>query len=269
MIKAVTFKEVVFLSNIRQADVDALLAQLDDPDRLVGSIARRLCLTLPSFLDLMQDLRQEGWVGLLEACREFDPSQSVKLSTFASIRIWGAMIDFLRRSDVIGRQSRKFLKQIDGAVEELTATFLRTPLEEEIAAHLGMSLEMLRKKRRFSIARKNDAPSGVIVPNQEMEEEYDAMIVVAPAELQPDRILQRQQVVDLLAEFREEVGKTISRRAETAISLTFFEEVGLVEAGRVLNAADAWISKVNASALDYMSALFYKAGYKSLHQLID
>ncbi len=43
------------------------------------------------------DLLSEGTIGLLEACRRYDGSRRCGLSTFASYRIRGAMLDALRR----------------------------------------------------------------------------------------------------------------------------------------------------------------------------
>lgn len=59
---------------------------------LVASLARSFALGHGNF----SDLQQEGFLGLLEAVRHFDPDRGVKLSTFAYPYIRGRILNFLR-----------------------------------------------------------------------------------------------------------------------------------------------------------------------------
>ena len=45
------------------------------------------------------DLLQAGMMGLVEAAQRYDPAQEVAFSTFAMLRIRGAMLDAIRQSD--------------------------------------------------------------------------------------------------------------------------------------------------------------------------
>ena len=45
------------------------------------------------------DLLQAGMMGLVEAARRYDPAQEAAFSTFAMLRIRGAMLDAIRQSD--------------------------------------------------------------------------------------------------------------------------------------------------------------------------
>lgn len=55
----------------------------------------------------LQDLRQAGFFGLMDAASKFDPSRGVKFATYATRRIIGAAIDQLRRER--GRYERQQL----------------------------------------------------------------------------------------------------------------------------------------------------------------
>jgi RNA polymerase sigma factor (sigma-70 family) len=59
---------------------------------LVASLAR----SLASGYSNPDDLRQEGFVGLFEAVRHFDPDRGVELSTFAYPYVRGRILNFLR-----------------------------------------------------------------------------------------------------------------------------------------------------------------------------
>jgi RNA polymerase sigma factor (sigma-70 family) len=51
-----------------------------------------------------EDVRQEGFVGLMEAASRYDPGHSCSLATFASKRVWGAMHEQVR---TLSKQSRE------------------------------------------------------------------------------------------------------------------------------------------------------------------
>ena len=46
--------------------------------------------------DVIQDLKQEGAIGLMKAVRTYDPSKGASFRTYASWKIWSAMADHLR-----------------------------------------------------------------------------------------------------------------------------------------------------------------------------
>jgi RNA polymerase sigma factor for flagellar operon FliA len=47
---------------------------------------------------LLEDAIQEGQLALCDAIARFDPARGIKFESFASRRVWGAMLDFLRQS---------------------------------------------------------------------------------------------------------------------------------------------------------------------------
>lgn len=56
---------------------------------------------------LVEDARQVGYVGMLQAAARFDPECGLKFSTFAEWRIRGAIQDWLRCEDCLTRSQRK------------------------------------------------------------------------------------------------------------------------------------------------------------------
>lgn len=68
----------------------------DAYQHLIRPIAARLARQLPGHS--LEDLRQTGSVGLLEACAKFRPARAATFAQFARARIRGAMLDSLPRS---------------------------------------------------------------------------------------------------------------------------------------------------------------------------
>ena len=65
---------------------------------LVKRIAYHLITRLPSHVQV-DDLIQSGMVGLIEASKNYDPSQGASFETYAGIRVRGAMLDDVRHAD--------------------------------------------------------------------------------------------------------------------------------------------------------------------------
>jgi RNA polymerase sigma factor FliA len=72
---------------------------------LVTAIANRVYRRLPPHLD-QQDLVSSGMVGLLAAVDGFDPERSSMFAAYATPRILGAIIDWLRNNDFLPRSAR-------------------------------------------------------------------------------------------------------------------------------------------------------------------
>lgn len=83
--------------------------QVTDYLPLVGAIARALSRGLPPSVEL-DELINDGVIGLIEALRRYDPTRGVGFSTYAGHRIRGAMLDGLRVRDPLPRRIRRAQK---------------------------------------------------------------------------------------------------------------------------------------------------------------
>ncbi len=106
---------------------------------LVRKVAARMARGLPSHVSL-DDLVGAGTVGLLDALRRFSPEHDTRFETFAEFRIKGAILDELRRYDMMARNARLATKKIARNVQQLTGRLGRPPTEEEVADSLAMSV---------------------------------------------------------------------------------------------------------------------------------
>ncbi len=74
----------------------------------VRRIARRL--NRPAHVEV-DDLISEGVFGLVRAIEGFDPARGWRFSSYCTKHIAGAMLDFLRSADWIGRNARRKMKK--------------------------------------------------------------------------------------------------------------------------------------------------------------
>src|SRR5512134_3914716 len=99
---------------------------------LVKRIAYHLMGRLPDTVQL-DDLVQSGMLGLLEAIKHYDAGQGASFETYAGIRIRGAMLDELRRSDWTPRSVHKKARMVAEAIREVENKLGRDAKDSEVA----------------------------------------------------------------------------------------------------------------------------------------
>jgi RNA polymerase sigma factor (sigma-70 family) len=104
---------------------------------LVESVARRYA----AYGEQMDDLVQEGYMGLLKAADKFERDKGVKFATFATHFIRGHIKHYLRDKAKIIRPPawlQELSLRIDKARDTLRHDLSREPTTREVAAELGM-----------------------------------------------------------------------------------------------------------------------------------
>jgi RNA polymerase sigma factor for flagellar operon FliA len=104
---------------------------------LVHHVVSDVVGRIPRFVD-RDDLHAAGLLGLAQAARSFDPDRGVSFSTYARVRIRGAVLDELRSRDAVSRGTRRMATRLTGAGTELEAVLGRRASAAEIAGHLGL-----------------------------------------------------------------------------------------------------------------------------------
>jgi len=89
------------------------------------------------------DLINAGVIGLLAAVKKFDPDRGVPLASFAYSYINGAIRDELEKAALIRlpRETALLAAKIIRAIDQLSASLDQKPTDEEIANHLGLTIE--------------------------------------------------------------------------------------------------------------------------------
>lgn len=89
------------------------------------------------------DVVNEGVLALMAAIDGYDAGKGVKFETYASIKIKGAIIDYMRKLDRVPRQIRKLSKQLDETFARLNSELGRAPTNEELAQAMGFTEDQL------------------------------------------------------------------------------------------------------------------------------
>jgi RNA polymerase sigma factor for flagellar operon FliA len=106
---------------------------------LVRVVANRIARRMHSFQSV-QELCSCGQFGLINAIERFDPIGGFQFATYATIRIQGAIIDELRRDDILPKRMRARVREYQTTRETLEAALRRTPTFGEMATQLGTTV---------------------------------------------------------------------------------------------------------------------------------
>jgi RNA polymerase sigma factor for flagellar operon FliA len=178
---------------------------------------------------------------LIAAIDNFDPSQNVKLKTYAEYKIRGAILDSLRGLDWAPRQKRRQAKRIEAAISTAEQRLKRAPDEQEIAEELEISLEeyheWLVEIRGLNIASLEYTTG---------EQGKDLLHYLPDNDDNlPSRVLEKSELERLLAEGIEGIPKM----ERTVLSLYYREELTLREIAQVVNLHESRISQLKSQAV--------------------
>ena len=125
-----------------RAERDKLIAEHVDVAR---RIAMRMARRCPDWI-VREDLVAAAMLGLTEAAERYDSSRNEPFLGFAEKRIRGAVLDELRRGDFMPRRVRKKARDLGVAIQKLEAELGEAPSDEQVAAALGVTVEVYQQE---------------------------------------------------------------------------------------------------------------------------
>ena len=206
---------------------------------LVKRIAYHLISRLPPSVQA-DDLIQSGMIGLLEATRNYDPSQGASFETYAGIRIRGAMLDEIRRTDWTPRSVHRKARKVAEVVRIIENREGRDARDSEVAAELGIGLDeyhrILQDASGCRIFSFND-------PEVTGEDPDDSM-----PDAKPDGPLDHIQHNDFQTLLAGSIAG-LPERERLVMALYYDEELNLREIGQVLGVSESRVCQIHGQAL--------------------
>lgn len=218
-----------------RADRAAMEQLVSAYSHLVDVVAYRFLVDLPPSVD-RSDLISEGKIGLIEAINRFDPDKNVKFETFATWRIRGAILDYLRKLDWSPRSLRKKAREISEVQGRLDKKLGKAAEDEEVAKELGVSLaeyrEMLGKIGALTVAGFSDLDPRATEGIEDLR-------------TTPEEGASRHHFVQSLAA----AVKLLPDREKTVLELYYRRELSLKEIGEILELSESRICQIHSSAV--------------------
>lgn len=202
---------------------------------LVRKIAWHVHGRVSSAIDI-EDLIQIGMVALVEAANGYE-DRGHAFSTYASVRIRGAMIDHLRRHATICRSAMIRRRELAGVRARLEGNLGRAPTDAEMAEALEISAADYREL----------VDQTQIVHQESLDDMYsDQSMWFADLEERADEALEREGLQTAIAAGIQ----SLPEREALVLQLYFVEEMNLEEIGLTLGVGSARICQIKKAALD-------------------
>ena len=196
--------------------------------------------------DDAEDMASQGVLELINCIDRYDVERGVQFDSYASIRVRGAIIDYIRKKDWVSRDIRKKIKQVNQASDELQIELGRFPEDAELAERLGITEAELAKIRsdevNFNVVSFEETLYNTGMTLLDVTEDADAQ--------SPELNLMEN-------DFRQQIARFIDKLEEkerTVISLYYYEELKLKEIAFVLNLTVSRVSQIHSKALAKLRA---------------
>lgn len=219
----------------QEGDLNALVASYAP---LVKRIAYHLSGRLPASIQ-PGDLIQAGMIGLIEAARHYDASQGASFETYAGIRIRGAMLDEVRKSDWAPRSVYRKAREMARAISKVENAKGGSAKDHEIAEALGMTLEEYHQTLQDVSGHRVLSFEDVALDEERLA---DSLIDKAD---DPSQAMQGEEI-------RRELVQAITslpERERLVLSLYYHEELNLREIGQVLEVTESRVCQIHGQAL--------------------
>ncbi len=205
---------------------------------LVKSIAYRMFPIYEGYSNY-DDLVSCGVLGLIDAIEKYDVTSEVKFEYYASMRIKGAILDYLRKQDWAPSSLRRKIKAVSQAYSELENRFSRTPTEQEVADYLSTDVDDIQKtvnkSHIFNIMYFEDLVSNNVAQDSFLQDDERTM----------DSRIEKQEMKEIMGRIID----ALPRNEKLVITLYYYEEMTMKEIAQALDVSESRISQIHSKVL--------------------
>jgi RNA polymerase sigma factor FliA len=207
---------------------------------LVKRIAYHLVSRMPPNVEV-DDLIQSGMIGLLDAAKHYSASKGANFETYAGIRIRGAMLDEVRKSDWTPRSVHRNMREMAEVIRKVENDKGRDATAADIAQGLGVTIDEYHKLVQ-------DAASCRLFSFDQMSSTDDESTPGTQARDErpgPFEHIEGDGFRDALAG----AINGLPEREKLVLSLYYDEDMNLREIGEVLDVSESRVCQIHGQAL--------------------
>lgn len=190
------------------------------------AMAARLKTRLPACVEF-NDLVSAGVCAMVALSRAYDKEKNDNFWGYARMRVYGAMLDFLRSLDPMSRGDRKLIKQINELSSQYFNEHESEPSDEWLAKKIGVS------ELQISDA-KNMSEISMVLP---LDEQFDLLSG-------PENTLEKIEKDDLISHIME-ILRSFSLKDQQVIQLLYFDELELSEISQILGISQSRVCQIH------------------------
>lgn len=220
---------------------------------LVKYLASRIMLGKTKYIEY-EDLVSYGIVGLMDAINRYSPTKGMKFSSYATLRIKGAMIDEIRKNRPISKGAMDKLARYNEAIEKLQNKLMREPSLKEIALYLGVSEEEVSQVENYINYMSIISLESVIYS----DDDVTVMETLEDKEsISPEESLEYKEKTVILAEAIEK----LKDKDKLILKLYYYERFTLKEIGQVLEVSESRVCQLHSRAIRNLRTVMKEINY--------
>ena len=207
---------------------------------IVSCNVRKMQPLANSVADL-EDLASQSIIELISCIDRYDYRKGIQFDTFASIRVRGAIVDYVRKQDWVPREARRRVRELNEATQALEQKHGRQPSDRELAEYLKLDPAEIAKIRQ-------EESNFQILALEEMLLDADITRLEAikdATEVTPEQSLLEDELKNQL----ETLIDTLSEQEKTVLSLYYKEELKLREIAFVMGVTVSRVSQIHSKAI--------------------
>jgi RNA polymerase sigma factor for flagellar operon FliA len=188
-----------------------------------------------------------GVKGLISAIDNYDGSKGAALSTYAVLRIRGAIIDAARQMDILPRTQRHRMKELEQTTWDLATALGRWPTVKEIALKSGQSIDVVRTlqaQRGMQVVSLEQSMSS-------RDADYEWELEDPDESIDPASVADRKALGSLL---KDAMG-TLEKREQQILHMLYNEELPIRVIGKHLCISDSRVSQIHQRVLRRLRGL--------------
>jgi RNA polymerase sigma factor FliA len=219
---------------------------------LVRTLAQGIAARLPRQVEV-DDLVQEGVLGLRRAILKFNPRRKVQFTTFMTYHVRGAMRDSLRAADWAPRLVQTRSRIVQEAVTAFEMSAGRKPSEAELVhdlAQAGRNVQAVLRDARRIVHTSLSQPLGCGGSNCDRTGEE-----TLAARNAPDPVTEAQR-----RELRELITRSLTRGERLVLVLYYYEKMTMKEIGQTLDLSESRVSQMCTSVIKRLKAVLTTRG---------
>jgi RNA polymerase sigma factor for flagellar operon FliA len=220
---------------------------------MVKRIVYRIASHLPPHVEI-DDLMNAGVIGLIQAVDNFDPTRNIKLSTYASIRIRGAVLSELRSRDLLSRTTRQRVRELERVTQDMEQKLGREVDDEEVIEKMGLKYDEyygLKKMSSLSFVSLED------VGANSTDERRELLHYLVEGRRTDALSLTRLKEIKLA--LVEAITK-LPEKEKLVISLYYQDDLTMKETGEVVNVTESRVSQIQSKAIRRLRKALSNAG---------
>ncbi len=194
----------------------------------------------------VDDVVNEGVIALMGAIETYDPDNQngASFKTYATLKIKGAIIDYIRRQDWIPRSVRKFARELDNANATLYNQYSRMPTTAELSEYMDIPEDKLLKYMA-------EASVTVTLSFEELLYEDNFENHPASSGEATDAGVLRDECRRIIADAIE----SLKEREKQVITLYYFKSMKYSDIAKALGISESRVCQINTKATLTLKAM--------------